>query len=143
MFSPGGLGCQCNIRMHRKPLRLRSLVQYSLTAPSDPCPSPTWSTPTSGAGSGIGRAVCVRLAQEGATVVACDLNGAAAQETVRLLDRPKSEAGAPGGKHAVFETDVSESRAVRHLLAQVQVNAGQPLPEEAPPVSARRPAAGV
>ncbi|XP_004590320.2 (3R)-3-hydroxyacyl-CoA dehydrogenase [Ochotona princeps] len=79
-----------------------------------------------GAGSGIGRAVCVRLAQEGATVVACDLNGAAAQETVRLLDGPKSEAGAPGGKHAVFEADVSESRAVRHLLAQVQACFSRP-----------------
>ncbi|XP_054425180.1 (3R)-3-hydroxyacyl-CoA dehydrogenase isoform X1 [Pteronotus mesoamericanus] len=69
-----------------------------------------------GAGSGIGRAVSVRLAQEGAAVAACDLDGAAARETVRLLDRPGSEKKA----HAAFQTDVSEAGSARRLLEQVQ-----------------------
>ncbi|XP_023395952.1 (3R)-3-hydroxyacyl-CoA dehydrogenase isoform X2 [Loxodonta africana] len=42
-----------------------------------------------GAGSGIGRAISVRLAREGAAVAACDLDGAAAQETA-CFSRPPS-----------------------------------------------------
>ncbi|CAO2608937.1 (3R)-3-hydroxyacyl-CoA dehydrogenase [Lemmus lemmus] len=60
-----------------------------------------------GAGSGIGRAISVRLAKEGAAVAACDLDEAAAQDTVRLLGGSESEAGAPRGKHAAFQADVS------------------------------------
>lgn len=78
-------------------------------------------SPISGAGSGIGRAVGVRLAAEGATVAACDLDGAAARETVRLLGGPGSHEGAPRGAHAAFQADVSEAGAVRRLLDQVQV----------------------
>ncbi|NIG61960.1 estradiol 17-beta-dehydrogenase [Pontoporia blainvillei] len=73
-----------------------------------------------GAGSGIGRAVGVRLAAEGATVAACDLDGAAARETVRLLGGPGSHEGAPRGAHAAFQADVSEAGDVRRLLDQVQ-----------------------
>ncbi|XP_036908621.1 estradiol 17-beta-dehydrogenase 8 isoform X3 [Sturnira hondurensis] len=69
-----------------------------------------------GAGSGIGRAVSVRLAQEGAAVAACDLDEAAARETVQLLGRPGSEKKA----HAAFQTDVSEAASARRLLEQVQ-----------------------
>ncbi|EDL10239.1 H2-K region expressed gene 6, isoform CRA_b [Mus musculus] len=75
-----------------------------------------------GAGSGIGRAISVRLAAEGAAVAACDLDGAAAQDTVRLLGSPGSEDGAPRGKHAAFQADVSQGPAARRLLEQVQVN---------------------
>ncbi|XP_033720346.1 (3R)-3-hydroxyacyl-CoA dehydrogenase isoform X4 [Tursiops truncatus] len=74
-----------------------------------------------GAGSGIGRAVGVRLAAEGATVAACDLDGAAARETVRLLGGPGSHEGAPRGAHAAFQADVSEAGAVSRLVDQVQV----------------------
>ncbi|XP_004617730.2 (3R)-3-hydroxyacyl-CoA dehydrogenase [Sorex araneus] len=73
-----------------------------------------------GAGSGIGRAVSVRLAGEGAAVAACDLDGAAAQETVRLLDGP------PPGPHAAFQADVSEAGAARRLLEQVQARYSRP-----------------
>lgn len=38
-----------------------------------------------GAGSGIGRAVAIRFAQEGATVIAADRNLKAAEETARKL----------------------------------------------------------
>ncbi|KAB1261257.1 Estradiol 17-beta-dehydrogenase 8 [Camelus dromedarius] len=79
-----------------------------------------------GAGGGIGRAVSVRLAAEGAAVAACDLDGAAARETVRLLGGPGSEEGAPCGAHAAFQADVSETRAVRRLLEQVQACFSRP-----------------
>jgi NAD(P)-dependent dehydrogenase (short-subunit alcohol dehydrogenase family) len=39
-----------------------------------------------GAGSGIGRATCVRLADEGARVVCADVNEAAARETAAKID---------------------------------------------------------
>ncbi|XP_023395951.2 (3R)-3-hydroxyacyl-CoA dehydrogenase isoform X1 [Loxodonta africana] len=79
-----------------------------------------------GAGSGIGRAISVRLAREGAAVAACDLDGAAAQETVRLLGGPGSEEGASRGTHAAFQTDVSEAGAVKCLLEQVQACFSRP-----------------
>ncbi|XP_004624307.1 estradiol 17-beta-dehydrogenase 8 [Octodon degus] len=73
-----------------------------------------------GAGSGIGRAVCARLAREGATVAACDLDGAAAHQTVQLLGGLGSGEGTPCGNHTAFHADVSEARAARSLLQQVQ-----------------------
>ncbi|XP_025718154.1 (3R)-3-hydroxyacyl-CoA dehydrogenase [Callorhinus ursinus] len=79
-----------------------------------------------GAGSGIGRAVSVRLAREGATVAACDLDKAAACKTVWLLGGQGSEEVAPGGAHAAFQADVSESGAVRRLLEQVQACFSRP-----------------
>lgn len=83
-------------------------------------------SPTAGAGSGIGRAVSVRLAREGATVAVCDLDGAAVRETVRLLGRPGSEKGASCGAHAAFQADVSEAGAARRLLEQVQACFSRP-----------------
>ncbi|XP_034349409.1 (3R)-3-hydroxyacyl-CoA dehydrogenase isoform X1 [Arvicanthis niloticus] len=79
-----------------------------------------------GAGSGLGRAISVRLAAEGAAVAACDLDGAAAQDTVRLLGSPGSEDGAPRGKHAAFQADVSQGPAARRLLEQVQACFSRP-----------------
>ncbi|XP_032266092.1 estradiol 17-beta-dehydrogenase 8 isoform X2 [Phoca vitulina] len=79
-----------------------------------------------GAGGGIGRAVSVRLAREGATVAACDLDKAAACKTVWLLGGQGSEEVAPGGAHAAFQADVSESGAVRRLLEQVQACFSRP-----------------
>ncbi|XP_047588862.1 (3R)-3-hydroxyacyl-CoA dehydrogenase isoform X3 [Lutra lutra] len=79
-----------------------------------------------GAGSGIGRAVSVRLAREGATVAACDLDRAAACETVWLLGGQGSEEVAPGVTHAAFQADVSEAGSVRRLLEQVQACFSRP-----------------
>lgn len=88
------------------------------------------SSPVPGAGGGIGRAVSVRLAAEGAAVAACDLDGAAARETVQLLGGPGSKEGAPRGAHAAFQADVSAAGAARRLLEQVQVKARRPRPFE-------------
>ncbi|XP_043306648.1 (3R)-3-hydroxyacyl-CoA dehydrogenase isoform X1 [Cervus elaphus] len=79
-----------------------------------------------GAGGGIGRAVSVRLAAEGAAVAACDLDGAAARETVQLLGGPGSKEGAPRGAHAAFQADVSAAGAARRLLEQVQACFSRP-----------------
>ncbi|XP_063095138.1 (3R)-3-hydroxyacyl-CoA dehydrogenase isoform X1 [Cavia porcellus] len=79
-----------------------------------------------GAGSGIGRAVCARLAGEGATVAACDLDEAAARKTVQLLGGPGSEEGVLRRNHAAFQVDVSEARAARSLLQQVQACFSRP-----------------
>lgn len=61
-------------------------------------------------------------------MAACDLDGAAARETVQLLGGPGSEDGAPRGTHAAFQADVSEAKAARSLLEQVQVNGGDLAP---------------
>lgn len=80
----------------------------------------------------------MRLAAEGAAVAACDLDGAAAQDTVRLLGSPGSEDGAPRGKHAAFQADVSQGPAARRLLEEVQVNR---TPRRATPRHATHPSA--
>ncbi|XP_036622097.1 estradiol 17-beta-dehydrogenase 8 [Trichosurus vulpecula] len=79
-----------------------------------------------GAGSGIGRAVSLRLAREGALVVASDRDGAAAEETMRLLEGPRSEAGAGPGCHAAFQADVAEAGAVQGLIEQIQACFSRP-----------------
>ncbi|XP_020829795.1 (3R)-3-hydroxyacyl-CoA dehydrogenase isoform X4 [Phascolarctos cinereus] len=73
-----------------------------------------------GAGGGIGRAVSLRLAREGALVAASDRDGAAAEETIRLLEGSGSEAGAGPGGHAAFQADVTQARAVQGLIEQIQ-----------------------
>lgn len=70
----------------------------------------------------------MRLAREGAAVAACDLDGAAARETVGLLGGPGNVEGVPRGAHAAFQVDVSEVVAARQLLEQVQVNASDRSP---------------
>jgi NAD(P)-dependent dehydrogenase (short-subunit alcohol dehydrogenase family) len=50
-----------------------------------------------GAGTGIGRATVMLLAQEGAKIVVQDVNADTAQETVRLIEHAGGEAVAIGG----------------------------------------------
>jgi NAD(P)-dependent dehydrogenase (short-subunit alcohol dehydrogenase family) len=59
-----------------------------------------------GAASGLGRAAAVRFAAEGATVVAADLDRAAAEETVDRVE-------AAGGDGAAHELDVRDADAVQ------------------------------
>jgi dihydroanticapsin dehydrogenase len=60
-----------------------------------------------GAGSGIGRAIAVRLAEEGGRVLCADVNGAAAEEAASSI----------GEAAAAIETDVSDPRAVEAMVA--------------------------
>lgn len=68
-----------------------------------------------GAGQGMGRAIAQRFASEGATVVALDLNLAAAQESL---------AGLAGG-HLARAVNVGDSQAVAALFAEVQQQLGK------------------
>jgi len=63
-----------------------------------------------GAGSGIGRASAVRLAREGASVVAVDVNEAGARETVAQIE-------AAGGRAAGVRADVTREEDVRAMVA--------------------------
>src|SRR5687767_12036464 len=64
-----------------------------------------------GAGSGIGRAVAVLFAEEGARVVVNDVNGAGAEATVARL---------PGGGGRALVGDVADSGQVRAMFTQVE-----------------------
>jgi NAD(P)-dependent dehydrogenase (short-subunit alcohol dehydrogenase family) len=56
-----------------------------------------------GAGMGMGREASVLFAEEGARIVVCDIDGAAAEETVALVDKAGGEALAVVGDVAVEE----------------------------------------
>ncbi len=63
-----------------------------------------------GAGSGIGRASALRLAEEGGRVLAADIDEAAALETARRIEDA-------GGTAVGLRTDVSSSAAVDAMIA--------------------------
>ncbi len=62
-----------------------------------------------GGGSGIGRALCLGLAQEGATIVACDVNQPAAEATAREVEKL-------GVSSLAVRTDVSQAEQVAQLV---------------------------
>jgi NAD(P)-dependent dehydrogenase (short-subunit alcohol dehydrogenase family) len=64
-----------------------------------------------GAGSGIGAATAVRLAEEGGRVVCADLNGDSAKQTADSII-------ATGGKAISFKIDVSDSAQCDALVAE-------------------------
>jgi NAD(P)-dependent dehydrogenase (short-subunit alcohol dehydrogenase family) len=64
-----------------------------------------------GAAGGIGRATALAFAQQGAQVVAADLNLAGAEETAHLISQA-------GGQSLALEVDVTRSRAVEALVQQ-------------------------
>ena len=66
-----------------------------------------------GGGSGIGAAICRRLAEEGATVAALDIQLDAAQATIDAL-----------GSGVAVHADVSDSAAVEQALAHVERELG-------------------
>jgi len=67
-----------------------------------------------GAGRGIGRAIAARLAAEGATVVATDLDAASAQST----------AAAIGGAAIGLRVDVTDSGTIRAAVAEAERQVG-------------------
>jgi NAD(P)-dependent dehydrogenase (short-subunit alcohol dehydrogenase family) len=66
-----------------------------------------------GAGSGIGRSLVLRLAAEGMSVVAADVEAGAVEETVTLVPAASGEAGGPAVLASV--TDVADAGAVDAL----------------------------
>jgi NAD(P)-dependent dehydrogenase (short-subunit alcohol dehydrogenase family) len=70
-----------------------------------------------GAGSGIGRASAIRLANEGASVVAADVNDAGARETVATIV-------AAGGKAVAVHTDVTKSADIEGMFAAAEKSFG-------------------
>lgn len=69
------------------------------------------------AGSGIGRAACQRFADEGAYVVATDIDGKAASETVSLIE-------SAGGSGAAQVLDVADIAALRHIVERIESEHG-------------------
>lgn len=69
-----------------------------------------------GAGSGIGRAVCQRLASEGASVVVADISEESASETLGSL-----QSGLRGQGHMAAAVDVSSKESVKKLVTSIQV----------------------
>jgi 3-oxoacyl-[acyl-carrier protein] reductase len=66
-----------------------------------------------GGGSGIGEAICIRFAGEGARVAVVDINPDAAKLTAQLA-----------GEGLALEADVSDSRAVESALAETEAQLG-------------------
>ena len=70
-----------------------------------------------GAGSGIGRAIALGYAREGAQVAVLDINGEGAAKTA-------AEIGAAGGKAQAFTLDVTDRDACRTVAAEVASRVG-------------------
>lgn len=69
-----------------------------------------------GGGSGIGRAVCQRLASEGASVVVADISEESANETMGSLRN-----NLRGQVHMAAVVDVSSKESVKKLVTSIQV----------------------
>src|SRR5438067_4968661 len=65
-----------------------------------------------GAGSGLGRAIALQLAREGADVAAADLNVDAAHETAATIE-------ALGRRGLAAGVDVTDRAAVRNMVGRV------------------------
>ncbi|XP_052674992.1 estradiol 17-beta-dehydrogenase 8-like isoform X2 [Crassostrea angulata] len=65
-----------------------------------------------GAGSGIGRAVCRVFASEGATVIGADMNEKGMEETLSMIKDT--------GDHQSYQCDVSSSASVNNLLDKIK-----------------------
>jgi 3-oxoacyl-[acyl-carrier protein] reductase len=71
-----------------------------------------------GSGSGIGRAIALGYAKQGAQVVALDIDGDSAAETVKVISRS-------GGKAHSFALDVRARDRCRDVAAQIELKIGQ------------------
>jgi len=72
-----------------------------------------------GAGSGLGRAICMRLAAEGAAVAAIDLNADGLAQTVK-------DVAVQGGKAQAFRCDISDPAQVTATVAAIKSGMGAP-----------------
>src|ERR1051325_7149271 len=73
-----------------------------------------------GASSGIGQAIAIRFAQEGANVAINYRSGAEQAEATRAAAANAN----PGGKHIVVQADVSKEEDVRAMFSNVLENFG-------------------
>ncbi|XP_029023727.1 estradiol 17-beta-dehydrogenase 8 [Betta splendens] len=73
-----------------------------------------------GGGSGIGRAVCQRLASEGASVVVADVSEDSANATVATLSDVR------GQSHTAAVVDVTSKHSVTKLVTSIQTRYFQP-----------------
>lgn len=64
---------------------------------------------TAGGGPGMGRALCLALAKEGATVVVADLDPKRGEESVQAMEKA-------GGKAVAIQTDVSKKADVQRMV---------------------------
>ena len=71
-----------------------------------------------GGGSGIGRAIALGYAKEGAQVAVLDINADAAATTAKAITDA-------GGKARSFTVDVTERDACREVAAQIGAQVGQ------------------
>lgn len=70
-----------------------------------------------GGALGIGRAICQRLARDGAAIAIWDIDVAGAQETARMIE-------AEGGRAVVYETDVSQNAAIASAVERTRADLG-------------------
>src|ERR1700744_3642025 len=69
-----------------------------------------------GGGSGIGRGLCIKLAEAGATVICTDIDLAKAEETVLLID---------SGQVIAKRLDVTQFNQVENVIAEIIAQHGR------------------
>lgn len=80
-----------------------------------------------GGGSGIGRAISLQLAEDGAAVSVWDLNGEGAEETVAMIEEAGGRAMACAGDASVKEAIAGAAARTRELFGPITIlvnNAG-------------------
>jgi len=78
-----------------------------------------------GAANGIGRAICVGLAREGAAVWGCDVLGLELEETRRAVEAAGARPGHTGAPVRAAIVDVRSPDAVRDFVARVEGETGR------------------
>lgn len=66
-----------------------------------------------GGGSGIGEAICLLFANEGATVIVADINAELAEDTVQKITNR-------GGQALAIQVDVTDEKQIQAMVARVQ-----------------------
>ncbi|MCM2331362.1 MAG: SDR family NAD(P)-dependent oxidoreductase, partial [Pseudomonas sagittaria] len=72
-----------------------------------------------GGGGGIGRAVCLRFAEEGSLVAVLDRDATAAQTTVDLIVEA-------GGQARAYAADITDYAAIVSTVAAIETELGVP-----------------